>query len=70
MSKKIIIEGMSCMHCVNHVKNALIEIDGVKDAEVNLKEKYALAYGDNISNDEIKGEIEDAGYEVISIEEI
>lgn len=26
MKKKIFIEGMSCMHCVNHVKEALEDI--------------------------------------------
>ena len=31
MKKKISIEGMSCSHCVNHVTNALSEIDGVKN---------------------------------------
>ncbi len=30
MSKKIYIEGMSCDHCVKHVTNALIEMEGEK----------------------------------------
>lgn len=35
--KRIGIEGMSCDHCVNHVKEALTEdIQGVKVIDVSL----------------------------------
>ena len=37
MKKEIKIEGMSCMHCVMHVKNALMEVKGVKDVNEALK---------------------------------
>lgn len=36
MKKKIIIEGMSCGHCVNHVYMALDEIRAI-DIKVNLE---------------------------------
>ena len=40
--KRIGIEGMSCGHCVNHVKEALTEdIQGVKVIDVSLENKYA-----------------------------
>ena len=42
MKKKILIEGMSCKNCVAHVKNALEELSGVSEVEVNLEGKYAL----------------------------
>ena len=68
MKKKILVEGMSCGHCVNHVSEALKEI-GAKDVEVNLESKFATAeIGDNISDDAIKVAIEDAGYDVVKIE--
>lgn len=35
MLKKIFIEGMSCNHCVNHVKEALAEL---KDSGQNSSE--------------------------------
>ena len=41
MKKKILIEGMSCEHCVAHVKDALEGIDGVASVLVNLEGKYA-----------------------------
>ena len=68
MKKKILIEGMSCGHCVAHVKDALEGIDGVSSVEVNLEEKYATVETD--VNDEIlKEAIEEEGYDVIKIEE-
>lgn len=70
MKKKIMIEGMSCNHCVNHVKNALSDIQGIDNVEVNLKEKFAIIEGSEVSNDVIKNEIEDVGYDVLGIEEI
>ncbi|WP_298838004.1 heavy-metal-associated domain-containing protein [Clostridium sp.] len=68
MKKKILVEGMSCGHCVKHVSEALKEI-GAKEVEVNLESKLATAeIGDSISDDAIKAAIEDAGYDVIKIE--
>ena len=43
MKKKLLVEGMSCGHCVNHLKTALTEdIQGVEVLEVNLKFKYKI----------------------------
>ena len=69
MLKKIIIKGMSCSHCVNHVRQALSELKDSQKVEVNLEQKYAIV--ETYSNDEeIKEKIEDQGYDVISIENI
>ena len=68
MKKKIMIEGMSCNHCVMHVENALKDIEGVHDAYVNLNEKYATVDADDaISNETLKAAVEDAGYDVVNI---
>ncbi|MCR3760509.1 heavy-metal-associated domain-containing protein [Clostridium felsineum] len=67
MAKKILIEGMSCEHCVAHVKEALEEIGG-ENINVNLKKKLALISND-IEDKKIKAAIENAGYEVIKVEE-
>ena len=68
MKKKIILEGMSCNHCVNHVTEALKEI-GATDVEVILDKKLATAeVREDITDEVIKEAIEEVGYEVISIE--
>ncbi|WP_346884504.1 heavy-metal-associated domain-containing protein [Clostridium sp. UBA4395] len=67
MKRKILIEGMSCKNCVAHVKNALEELAGVLEVEVNLEGKYALVEATE-SNDVLKATIEEEGYDVVGIE--
>ena len=68
MKKKILVEGMTCTHCVNHVVMALKEV-GAKDTNVNLDEKFAIAeISDDITDEAIKHVIEEAGYFVTAIE--
>lgn len=69
MLKKISIEGMSCHKCIAHVKEALEELKDAKSIKVSLEGKYATV--DTASSDEeIKDKIYDAGYDVISIENL
>ncbi|NLZ48008.1 MAG: heavy-metal-associated domain-containing protein [Clostridiales bacterium] len=68
MAKKIIIEGMSCGHCVKHVTAALEEL-GLSKVNVDLDSKIALIEGD-ASDQAIKAAIEDAGYEVVEIKNV
>lgn len=68
MTKKILIEGMSCGHCVMHATNALKDL-GLSNVKVDLTSKTAVAEG-NVSDEAIKDAIEDAGYEVVNIENI
>ncbi|QGU95990.1 copper ion binding protein [Clostridium bovifaecis] len=69
MKKKILVEGMSCGHCVNHVKEALSELNGVTSVEVNLDSKSAIIESAiDVSDEDIKFAVDDAGYEVTGIE--
>jgi len=68
MKKKISIEGMSCEHCVGHVKEALEGLDKVTSVEVSLENKCATVETTN-SDEELKEAIEEEGYDVIKIEE-
>lgn len=65
--KKITIEGMSCMHCVKHVTNALETLGS--NVLVNLDNKNAILET-NATNEEIIELIDEEGYEVVSIEEM
>ncbi|MBD3239260.1 MAG: SO_0444 family Cu/Zn efflux transporter [Chitinivibrionales bacterium] len=58
------IEGMTCSHCVAHVKEAIEGLDGVEHAEVNLNAKSARVVGD-VDPDEVKRAVGDAGYRVM-----
>lgn len=70
MRKKLLIDGMSCMNCVRHLKEALQEdISGVKVIDVNLEEKFALIeVEENVTDEMIKDVILDLGYELKGIE--
>ncbi|MCT4663174.1 MAG: heavy-metal-associated domain-containing protein [Tissierellales bacterium] len=65
MEKLVKVEGMSCMHCENRVKNALeaidadiLEISADKDlVRVNISSEDELK--------EVVEAIEDAGYDVV-----
>jgi len=69
MTKKLFIEGMSCGHCVAHVEEALKELDGVKSALVSLEEKTAvIELTHNVDDEKLKEAIDEAGYEIVSIQ--
>ncbi len=67
MKKIINIEGMSCNHCVAHVKEALEGISGVNLVSVSLEEKNAIVETE-VNNDTLINAIEEEGYDVVSIE--
>lgn len=70
MTKKIItVEGMHCMHCASSVEKAVEAIEGVKGAKVNLDKKVCVAkLSGEVSDDVIKNEIKEIGFEVTGIE--
>ena len=61
------VEGMSCSHCVNAVKNALTALGGVSEVEVDLERKTAtLEYSaDEVTLERIIEAIEEEGYDVV-----
>ncbi|MBB2183817.1 heavy-metal-associated domain-containing protein [Lachnospiraceae bacterium MD1] len=69
MKKIIEINGMSCEHCQARVEKALNELDGV-DAKVELKKKRAVVnLTKDVSDQQLKDVVTEAGYEVVSITE-
>ncbi|MPM01768.1 hypothetical protein SDC9_48008 [bioreactor metagenome] len=71
MKKKILIEGMSCQHCANHVTEALGEICGVKSVNVDLDNKNAVVeLVQPVDDAKFKEAVDEAGYEIVGIEEL
>lgn len=64
---KIKIDGMSCGHCVSHVKEALEALEGVVKVDVKLEENAAYVEG-TVSEDKVREAIDEAGYDVVGIE--
>lgn len=67
MKREFSIKGMSCNHCVMAVKNALSELQGVKAVDVDLENGIASVDAENVTDEQIKVTIEEAGYEVVGI---
>lgn len=67
MKKTLIVEGMSCGHCVMSVKKAVGALNGVMEVEVDLATKKVEVDGENLNDSLIKEAIEDAGYDVLEI---
>lgn len=60
------IKGMTCMGCVNSVKNVLEKIPGVNGADVSLEQKQAVIQYDAATTtpNQFKDAIKEAGFEV------
>ncbi len=62
-SVTISVDGMSCDHCANKVKNALESINGISKVKVNLnKKEVVIYYKENINIEKIETTINDLGY--------
>jgi Cu+-exporting ATPase len=61
-----LISGMTCASCVASVERALIQVEGVDKAQVNLAEQSALVFStskDNKTINAIANAVEEAGYQ-------
>ena len=64
MTKKLEISGMSCDHCVSHVKSALEGVDGVSRADVSLENNEAeVSLLTEVVDGDLIAAVEAAGYQ-------
>ena len=61
------IKGMTCMGCVNSIKNVLRNVPGIAQLEVTLDPAQAIIQYDpeNTSLNQLKETIIDAGFDVV-----
>ncbi|NOX38907.1 MAG: heavy-metal-associated domain-containing protein [Calditrichaeota bacterium] len=61
------VEGMSCNHCVMHVKKALESVPGVESAEVSLEKASAVVTYDasRFDFEAARKAVEEAGYRLV-----
>ena len=65
---KISVKGMMCAHCEAHVKKALEALPGVESATASHEENLVvLTLNGDVSEEDIKKAVEDAGYEYAGI---
>ncbi len=69
---KIPVDGMVCSACQSTVKKAIKSLNGVKDVEVSLENKFAFItfYPNSIKPEQIQKAINDKGYTAGKPEEV
>jgi len=68
MEKKMLIEGMNCIHCKANVEKALKGVAGVTDAEVDLEAKTARIEADAAVSDEaLMAAVKEKGFEPVKM---
>ncbi len=68
MMKKLTIEGMTCMHCVGRVEEALKNVDGVSSVMVDLESKTAVVNVDTSVDEKVLSDVvTEAGYTVTAV---
>jgi copper chaperone len=65
-TQELIIEGMSCGHCVMHVKKELAKVNGLTIENVEIGKARVQIDEKSVSADRLAKAIEDAGYKLIS----
>jgi len=64
-SHELTIEGMSCDHCVMHVKKELSKVAGLEIEEVRIGKAH-VRYDDSVTLQRVAQAVEDAGYKLIA----
>jgi copper chaperone len=67
MRKLLTIKGMSCGHCVMHVRSALEGVSGVSKVEVDLLKGSAMVEGEALEPATLRAAVAEAGYEVTGL---
>jgi len=57
------VAGMSCGHCKTAVTEEVEQVAGVDGVEVDLDSKRVVVRGENVSDDDVRAAIIEAGYE-------
>ena len=68
MKKTVVVEGMSCMHCVAAVEKALRAVKGVSAVKVDLAGKVAeVTLSEDVPDQALLGAVNEAGYQGIEV---
>ena len=68
MEKKMVVEGMKCMHCKASVEKALKAVPGVTDAEVDLEAKTArIVLREDVDDGILMDAVKEKGFDPIQM---
>lgn len=68
-TKTVLVEGMTCQHCVGSVSTELMKLPGVTGVEVDLHpestSQVVIESEDELAAPDIESAIDEAGYQVV-----
>ena len=65
ISQTFAVKGMTCASCVRHVEGALLKVDGVETADVNLAtERVTISVQPDVTVRELRSSVQASGYEL------
>src|SRR5216684_2494283 len=67
-TKQMQIEGMTCLHCENTIAEALTAA-GASKVEASWRERRALLDSGDVTDEQLKTAVAEAGYRVVSIQD-
>ena len=68
MEKRLLVEGMKCMHCKASVESALKCVAGVTEAEVDLEGKTArIIVDEEVADDALMAAVKAKGFEPLKM---
>jgi copper chaperone len=66
-TQDLTIEGMSCGHCVMHVKKELSKVNGLTIENVEIGKARVQYDETNVTPEQVSKAIEEAGYRLVSV---
>jgi copper chaperone len=58
------VTGMTCSHCVDAVTREVVGVPGVSAVHVDLETGTVLVEGRDVSDEEVRAAVDEAGYAV------
>lgn len=59
------VTGMTCGHCVSSVRSEVSKIPGVESVDVDLTTGQVTVIGEGFADQQIRGAVDEAGYELV-----
>ncbi len=68
-TKELTIDGMSCNHCVMHVRKALTGVEGVTVQDVQIGRARLTVDESRVADTVLSEAVANAGYRVVGVKE-
>lgn len=60
------VPAMHCDHCKRAVRDEVSQVAGVESVDVDLETKLVVVHGTELSDEDVRAAIDEAGYEAVA----